>query len=353
MNKKIKDKFSEFRQDIVSGDWILVASKKRRSRPYFFNQSDKKAKGKITRESCPFENPQKFGNSEPVLWYAFEPLKNRAAEFKNWFVQVIPNKYPVVVPSKTCPEARPVGPSSKMEGVGYHEIIITRPHSRSLSEMSQAEVQLVLKAYQKRYLQLKEEKCVEYILIFHNHGLKAGASISHPHSQLAAMPIVPPDVSRSLNGSKKYFKERGRCVHCALLEWELKEKERVIFQNDYFAVIAPFASRVSYEMRIYPKWHTSRFEEIDDKKRSRLAEALIETLRRLGKALGNPDYNFFIHTAPAKKEDTEYYHWHFEILPKTAVWAGLELGTGVVVISISSPEEAAEKLKKAKNAGKF
>ncbi len=346
MKKKMKNQVSEFRQDIVSGDWILVASKKRRSRPYFFNHNEEDAGKKITRKDCPFDDPQKFENTKPILWYAFEPLKNRAAKFKDWFVQIVPNKYPVVSPSKTCPQSKPKGPSSKMEGVGYHEIIITRPHSRSLGEMNPTEVQLVLKAYQERYLQLKKEKCAEYILIFHNHGPKAGASIPHPHSQLAAMPIIPPDVFKSLNGSKKYFEKHGQCVHCAMLERELKEKERIIFQNDYFAVIAPFASRVSYEIRIYPKWHTSRFEEIDDKKRSRLAEALIEALRRLGKALGNPDYNFFIHTAPAKKEDTEYYHWHFEILPKTAVWAGLELGTGVVVISVS-PEEAAEKLKKA------
>lgn len=352
MKKKTKDEFSEFRQDIVSGDWILVASKKRRSRPYFFNQDKKAAGKKISREHCPFENPQKFGNSEPILWFALEPLGNHAVNLKNWFVQIISNKYPVVIPSKTCPEAKLEGPSFKIEGVGYHEIIVTRPHSRSLSEMNQAEVQLVLKAYQERYLQLKEEKCVEYILIFHNHGFKAGASIPHPHSQLAAMPIVPPDVSRSLNGSKKYFKEHGRCVHCALLEWELKKKERVIFQNDYFAVIAPFASRVSYEMRIYPKWHVSRFEETNEKEKSWLAQALIEALRRLGKALNNSDYNFFIHTAPAKKEDVEYYHWHFEILPKTSVWAGLELGTGVEVIFVS-PEEAAEKLKKENNVGEF
>jgi len=341
----IKNKFSEFRQDLVSGDWILVASE-RKKRPYFLNNIQESARKKFSLKNCPFENPQKFENPKPLVWYTLNFSEKSAGEFKDWFVQIIPNKYPILIPSKICPEPKQEGLYHKMDGVGYHEIIITRPHSRSLGEMNYLEAQLVLKAYQERYLQLKKEKCAEYILIFHNHGLKAGASIAHPHSQLTAMPTVPSDVLKSFNGSERYFKKHGQCVHCVMLEWELKKKKRVVFQNDYFATISPFAPRVSCEMRIYPKWHTSHFEEIDEKKRLALAQALVEVLRRLGKALNNPDYNFFIHTAPAKKNQMAYYHWHFEILPRIAVWAGLELGTGVEVVSVS-PEEAAEKLRKA------
>ena len=76
-----------------------------------------------------------------------------------------------------------------------------------------------------------------------------------------------------------------------------------------------------------------------------LAEALIVSLKKLKSVLSDPDYNFFIHTAPAKDGADGYYHWHIEILPKTSIWAGLELGTGIEVVAVS-PEDAAKELKK-------
>ncbi len=344
----MKKPVSEFRQDMVSGDWILVASRRGR-RPNVFDHKKGSSWKNISKRNCPFDNPQKKGNPYPVLWYGLDCLKPgvKKPEFKNWFVQIIPNKFPALSPSRVCPSMISHNHYNFFNGVGFHDVIITRPHDRSLGEMSHKEAELVLCAYQNRYLHLKKEKCVEYILIFHNHGEGAGASIAHPHSQLIAMPIVPPDVSRSFAGSERYFKKCGHCVHCTMLEWELSKKSRIVFQNEYFVVLAPFASRVSFELRIYPKWHASHFEELDEHKRIWLAEALVEALRRLDKALDGPDYNFFIHTAPAKVKYMEHYHWHFEILPKTGVWAGLEFGTGVEVVSVP-PEEAAKMLRAAK-----
>ena len=163
----------------------------------------------------------------------------------------------------------------------------------------------------------------------------------HPHSQIFAIPIIPPDVKRSLEGSRKYFHENKKCVHCAILKDELKEKERVIYQNKLFVVLAPYASRVAYEVRIFPKLHESRFEAIDQAQRNDLADALKIILSKIFKKLKNPDYNMFIHTAPPKERHAEHYHWHLEILPRIATWGGLELGAGIDVVKIS-PEETAK-----------
>ena len=75
-----------------------------------------------------------------------------------------------------------------------------------------------------------------------------------------------------------------------------------------------------------------------------LAETMIVSLKKIKKALDDPDYNFFIHTAPVK-DGAGHYHWHIEILPKTSTWAGLELGTGIEIVAVS-PEDAASELKK-------
>lgn len=342
MSKIDPNLVSEFRRDIVSGEWILVSSV-RQLRPHMLSKKPEKRK-LSSKKDCPFEDPQKSGNGAPLFWYP-KPGTN-PEDLKNWFVQVIPNKYPILLKGKSCPKQNSHGPYEKMSALGFHEVIITRDHTKDLKKMSLEEVGLVLKTYKERYLTLEKEGCVDYIQIFHNHGELAGASVAHPHSQLVALPIVPPDVSRSVNGGINFFKKNKKCVHCTMLDWELKEKERIIFRNKYFVAIVPYAARVPYEVRIFPITHHSDFEEIPESKIPHLSECLQISLKKLGKVLKNPDYNFFIHTASAKVKNVPYYHWHIEIYPRTYRWAGLELGTGIEVVAVS-PEMAAQQLKSA------
>ncbi|MFC1594905.1 DUF4931 domain-containing protein [Patescibacteria group bacterium] len=335
----------ELRKDIVSGDWILLAHA-RKARPHDFK---KDSHDKPTpKNRCPFEDPQKTNKVVPVLWFQ-NPAKRKNGEevcLKDWFLQVIPNKYPAVVPrSGECPEAFTKGPYTSMKAVGFHEVIITRPHDRSLAKMSKEEAELVIRAYQERIHDLSVVQCLKYILVFHNHGKAAGASIYHPHSQLIALPIIPLDVRRSLHGSYKFYQKNKKCSHCTVIKHELKEKKRLIYKNKSFAVIAPYTPRVSFELRIFPLRHQSRFETITTKERMFLADALVTSLGKLYKGLNNPAYNFFVHTAPIEYKKYKHYHWHLEILPKTSIFAGVELGTGVEVVAVS-PEETAEYLKK-------
>jgi len=339
---KNKNLTAEFRKDKVSGEWVLISSV-RRSRP------QPSASGKAVEIKCPFDDPQKNGAPTPFLWYprpASSKKQKSSSGFENWFVQIIPNKYPALFHNGTCAGESRHGVYKKIDGFGSHEVVITRDHNKSLKKMSVEEIGVVIKAYKERYKMLESDKCVEYVLIFHNEGELAGATIAHPHSQIIAMPIVPPDVARSIKGGINFFEKNKKCVHCVMIESEEKEKERMVFRNKYFTVFVPFASRVPYGVRIFPRVHSSDFENITEKEIPYLAEALKDSLSRLAKTLKNPDYNFFIHTSSAKVKNVPYYHWHIEILPRTYKWAGLELGTGIEVVSVP-PEEAAEKLRKA------
>ena len=67
-------------------------------------------------------------------------------------------------------------------------------------------------------------------------------------------------------------------------------------------------------------------------------------LSKLKKNLNDPAYNLFLHTAPCNGQAYDHYHWHFEIFPKTNIWAGLELSTGIEVCSVI-PERGAEMLR--------
>ena len=325
---------SEFRQDLVSGDWIVIAPR-RLERPRELSKKHiKRVRTPVSK--CPFEYPEKSGNGKPILIY---PAR------KNWQVQVVSNKYPALIHKKACASLFKNGPYSVMDGRGYHELVITRNHNKNFAKLNQEEAGLVFRAFQERYRMFNDDHCLAYVSIFHNWGPNAGASVYHPHYQIIAIPVLPPDISHSLEGSGRYFQKYGKCVHCAMLQWEKKERKRVLYENKGAIVIAPFVSREPFELRIFPKRHLPYFEDADSKDLGFTVEALQKSLQLIEKYLGDPDYNFFIHTAPLKnKNKYRHYHWHIEILPKLSISAGFELGTGIE-ITVVDPDEAVKVLK--------
>ena len=342
---KPKRTISELRQDLVSDEWVVIAPGRARRISQRFR---KKSKIKPPPTStCPFEDPQKTGHGAPFL-----ALDKKGKEIVwqlgrqyPWFLQVLPNKFPIVGKGD-CSVAHRQGPHSWLEGAGFHEIVIYREHSKQPAYFTGREVELMLRGYQERHRALSQEDCVEYVLIYHNHGLEAGASIYHPHSQIIALPVIPPDVGRSIKGSEEYYKKHRRCVHCDMIRWERKAKKRLVYENKEMTVFCPFASKVSFEVRIFPKKHEHSFADIDDTQREYLADAFGKVLHKIAKGLGEPSYNFFIHTAPTRPEQFKHYHWHIEILPRTSIWAGVELGTGIEVVAVA-PEKAAAYLRKS------
>ena len=322
---------SELRQDIVSGDWILMAPGRAR-RPHAYKR--KAARKKASKKNCPFENPLK--DHESILIY----------EGRNdWEVVVIENKYPAVMHKNICAVSGRQGPYPKVSGVGHHDLIITRDHHNNFAHLSAIQANQVLEAFRDRYLMLLSDKCLAYISIFHNWGLEAGATVYHPHYQMLAVPVVPPDVEHSLKGSALYFKKHRQCVHCLMIDYERKEKKRIIYENKGAIVFAPFVSREPFELRIFPKKHSPYFENTLDIDLSYIADALQFALKRIEKKLDDADYNFFIHTAPLKnKKRYSHYHWHIEVLPKLNISAGFELSTGIE-INVVDPDFAANILK--------
>lgn len=334
-NKTKKNKTaSELRQDLISGDWVVIATG-RAKRPEDFGKNPRK-EDETGIENCLFEDPNASGQEKDVLVY------HRADG--EWTLRVFPNKYPAFSRGrlgKTISE----GPYNAMPGNGYHEIIVTRDHYKQLALLDVMEVAEVIDAYQDRYLEHMHKKGVNYIAIFHNHGKEAGASIAHPHSQLMAIPVISPYVRLEIDGADKYYRANKHCVICTIGEYESEEKKRVVFENQDFIAFCPFSSRAAFEIWVMPKKHSPYFERITDEQKIKLAEVLQKGLSAIYKALNDPSYNFYIHTSPCDGKDYQHFHWHIEILPHTSTWAGFELDTGIE-ISIIQPEVAAEYLRK-------
>ena len=181
----------------------------------------------------------------------------------------------------------------------------------------------------------------------YNHGAEAGASIDHPHAQIFASGIVANTVGREIAGSDHYYDINGACVYCDIIKHELKEKIRIVYENDSCLAFNFYASRFPFETWIMPKHHESQFEETSKSTMHDLADALMETLQMMDRTLDNPPLNFYIHTLPIIDANSASYHWHLEITPRVSTFGGFELGSEVI-INVMPPEEAAGYLKQNK-----
>ena len=325
----------ELRQDPATREWIVVSTERAR-RPQDFKTATLREPRAEHSPFCPF-----CGGNEsqtPPETYA---LRTGPPDTPGWRVRVVPNKFPALVPAGDLTRRLEDGFFRKADGVGYHEVIVETPrHDLELATMDLPDVQLVVQAYRQRYCQLREDPRVEAIIIFRNHGIAAGTSLVHPHSQIIATPVVPNLIRERIEAASNYYDDTGRCLQNEILEKELASGLRIIDQNESFAAFHPFASRQPFETWVMPRNMQPSFGNITDREASHFASILKEALLRLHVGLNDPDFNFVIHTAPVRDEDQKYYGWYLQILPRMTTPAGFEIGSGMT-INVSLPEQTA------------
>ncbi|MDN5343542.1 galactose-1-phosphate uridylyltransferase [Oceanotoga sp. DSM 15011] len=329
---------SELRKDPLTNRWVII-SEDRAKRPMNYVEEER-----IEELYCPFDYGNE--NSTPNELLSFRSPDSKANE-SGWWVRVVPNKFSALKENIILDKS-PYGIYDRVSGFGYHEVIIETPeHNTNVSHFSLKQMEEVFWAYLKRFNSLKEDKRIKYIQIFKNYGKKAGASLVHPHSQLIATSIVPVNLIDEIEGAKKYFNFKNRCVFCDIVKYEEEVNERIIFKSENFIVFEPYASRFPYETWIMPRFHSHDFGELEKNEDivKELAEVSKNFYSRFFKVLNNPPYNMLIHTAPFGEDCSKEYHWHIEIIPRITNIAGFEWGTGFYINSVS-PEKAADELKK-------
>ncbi|MFL5312087.1 MAG: DUF4931 domain-containing protein, partial [Myxococcales bacterium] len=178
------------------------------------------------------------------------------------------------------------------------------------------------------------------VLFFKNSGAASGATLSHPHSQIVAHPLVPAELQQELAGARRHYQEKERCIFCDILAQEARERSRVVLETDGFVALCPWAARGPFELLVLPREHRSIFEQSTAAELRGLADALRLSLRKLDLALEKPAYNFYLHTLPLREPPSDWYHWHLEVRPILALAAGFEWGSGLFV-NPTPPEEAA------------
>src|SRR5262245_13984841 len=330
----------ELRKDPVVGRWVIISTERSR-RPTSFVPSTRSTEAGF----CPF-CPGNEDKTPPAV-YVVKAAAGAGATAGAWKVRVVPNKFPALQIEGGL-DRRGEGLYDRMNGVGAHEVIIEGPdHQADLADLPVEHIHEVLLAYRERMIDLHKDKRLRYVLIFKNHGERAGATLEHTHSQLIATPIIPRSLQEELEGARRYYELKERCVFCDIVHQETAENNgrRVVTSNDRFVALEPFAPRFPFETWILPREHDSSYQTTSDPAEYReLAALLKDTLQRLNRALDRPPFNFVLHTAPVSDGDLEYYHWHLEIMPNLTRMAGFEMGSGFH-INPTPPEDGAQYLR--------
>jgi UDPglucose--hexose-1-phosphate uridylyltransferase len=338
---------NEMRKDYLLERWVVIATE-RKKRPTDFAKKQAPAKP----GTCPFD-PGNENMTPPAQLVYLRSKSNRirktkdndALRHKDWLIRCFPNLFPAFSPPEIGKKVKIREDPFLFDAVGAHEVVVESPrHDEHPGVAPISQLALVVDACMDRLATLSAKPYVKYVSIFRNHGLEAGASLSHAHSQIIATPFVPQTLKEEINASRKLWKQNHKCALCDILEREMKSP-RFIWENDGFGVFAPWASVNPLEFWILPRKHQASPLEMKKKAREDLAETLRVCLGGLNTLLNDPPYNYGFHIAPSA-EVAEFYHWHIEVYPKLAIWAGFEKSTGIYINTVP-PEDAAASLKEA------
>ena len=341
---------NEVRKDYLLNRWVVIA-KERKKRPVDFVKKETAEKQGV----CPFCPGNEHMTPPAVLAYlsANGEIKKEkdqnGSRHKDWLVRVVPNAFPAFAPPD--PKSGAIKESSALkEAVGHHEVIIESPcHDEHPGNARVSQLVHVINSYLDRLEALSRNSYVKHVTVFRNHGREAGASLSHAHTQLIATPFIPRILEEELEASNSFWTKNKECMLCDVLAKE-RDGPRFIWENRSFVAFAPWASVNPFEFWVFPNRHHSNMMAMSGSEVADLAEAVRVCLGGLRSLLNDPPYNFGFHTL-LKEDVGDCYHWHLEVYPRLAIWAGFEKSTGMF-INTMSPEDAAAELRKAAEAEK-
>lgn len=340
----------ELRRDPITGVWVIIAN--RAGRP----SGDLEEKV-LPESACPF-CPTREHVTPPEIC-AVRP-EGGEANGPGWQIRVVPNKFKALDINLPL-QRQGIGIYDWISGRGAHEVIVETPdHHALMRNIPREHMKLIVDIYAARIAHLRRDHNLRHVVLFRNYRTAAGASLSHPHSQIIALPIVPKLVKDKLRATRDYYAHRERCIFCDIVEHELETNQRVAVQNEDFVALVPFAARFPYEVHIYPRRHQYDFLLMEEYEKWGFVDILQDVLRRYFVLLGdkktgwNVPYNMVLQTAPNTAPrpgrpdywgTIEYdYHWHVEMIPRLTKMAGFEWGTGFY-INVVLPERAAGELR--------
>jgi len=321
---------NEIRKDYLLDRWVII-SPKRSKRPHITQET----KLPVKDDSCVFCPGNEHMSGKSII----------EKPEKNWQIRVVNNKFPALTKDAKFYE-KSDGFKDKISGYGSHYIIVdTHLHNLHPSRYNILQWERWFETIADLMYAEMADDAIKYVLAFKNHGVEAGASQLHPHTQVIAMPSIPFLIQQEMKRAEEYYDLTGRCAFCDIIKMESSEKVRVVFENEEVVVFCPFAPLQPYEAWIFPKFHRPSIQ-ITHKTREEMLKALGHLLDAYYRGLNDPPFNFMLHTAYPRmdKPTANSYHFHIEVLPRIEKDAGFEYGAGMNITTVS-PEESAKFLR--------
>jgi UDPglucose--hexose-1-phosphate uridylyltransferase len=319
----------ELRRHYFLEDYCIIAAE-RHKRPSDFRTARQKAGDEGNCPFCP-------GNEDmtppaDAVYTEHGIFADGDERIRRWQMRVFPNRFAAMLPDPSVP----TGEWTALPGRGYHEVIVDTPkHRENPANFGQDEMERLVQVYRDRYVHYSRISGVKYISIFKNWGRGAGASQSHSHSQIIALPILPPMIKREVEA----LYSAPLCPFCNVVERE-ESSSRLIAEDEHWIMIAPFYSQAPYEIWIIPRRHLCNLEQLTHDEHKSLAALLGRAFLSLCILLDDPPYNCMLF------QHTLGYHFNIRIQPALSIIAGFERGTGIYINSVP-PEQAAAELQAA------
>jgi UDPglucose--hexose-1-phosphate uridylyltransferase len=284
----------------------------------------------------------------PPELYAVRPAGG-PPDSPGWTVRVIPNLYPALTPADPAEEARadPEEPRGRarpelfasIPATGSHEVIVNGPQPvLSLAELPVEQVAQAMETWRER---MRVHSASAYVQLIVNERHEAGASLPHTHAQLYALDFVPAEVARERERSGAYTtRTMGQSLLGDLLAEEVRMRERIVAIDEDAVLMAPYASRLPFQLMLVPRRPRPRFEDDGPSGAALLHDGLCRLARHFG---SSPPLNMWVRTAPL---GAEHFCWRIDVVPRLTHLAGLELSTGVN-LNIVAPEHAAALLRES------
>jgi len=316
---------SELRWNPLLGEWLATATE--RQERTFLPPPD----------YCPLcpTKPGGFETEVPEPTYDVVVFENKFPSFRRDPPE----------PAIENSEFYPVRPAQ-----GVCEVVLYSPdHNSTLAGLPARQYLKLILAWTDRYRELSKLDFVKYVFIFENKGKEIGVTLTHPHGQIYAYPFIPPVIARELEQTRRYHEATNKCLLCEIVSHEIRDKKRLIIQNNHFAAYIPFFARWPYEVHIAPKQHRLSFLDFEEAEQQDLAAIMKQLLAAYDRVFDKSmPYMMNIHQAPTDGLTYDHYHFHIEFYPplraaeKLKYLAGSETGAGMFINDTLAEEKAAE-----------
>ncbi len=195
-------------------------------------------------------------------------------------------------------------------------VCFSSDHSKTLADLTLSEIKKVIDVWKQEYQALKNEEGINYVQIFENKGAIMGCSNPHPHGQIWSQSTLPNEVLKKDTQQEAFYNKNKETLLHIYSNEELKHKERIIYENEYYIIIVPFWAIWPYETMVIPKQEQQSILDITEIEKTAFAKAISYITKVYDKIFDcSFPYSSGIHQAPTDGKEYKYWHWHMSFYP--------------------------------------